>query len=169
MVEIEHCILRAHMSKPGTSKIIQNMIPSFNGSNPKWDFAIPGTEPRINFVLNCGSASCLNEIPIFTLERLDSQLNRASELFLCASVQVDIQKRIIKLPKICEWYKKDLTQEANPTAVMKYVGKMMGKKGTLFRKFIRTPGSLTINYITFSWSSGKTLHVAMWDEDENED
>ena len=168
MVEIEHCILRARMSRPETSKLLMSLFPTFDASNPKWDFALPLPEGRINFALNSGLASCLDKVPVFTVGKLDSQLNRVCEAYLQESVTIDKRKRLVKLPKLCEWYKKDLASDGRPTSILAAVGELMGSHGHEFREFIESPGSLTIQYHSFQWTSLTTPLRPMWKEDPEE-
>ena len=67
-------------------------------------------DPRIHFALNCGAKSCP---PIaaysFDEQTLNSQLQLATENFLCANVKIDIVNNdvTVKLSKIFDWYRND--------------------------------------------------------------
>ena len=44
----------------------------------------------------------------------------------------------------------------------------MGRKGDLFRRFIRTPGSLTVKYDGFSFNARKDALTALWPPEAEE-
>ena len=44
----------------------------------KMGFAVPINEPRVSFVLNTGRMLSLSQVPVFTVSKLDSQLNKAT-------------------------------------------------------------------------------------------
>ena len=105
LIDIEHSILRAH-SKGNKSGIMKIVTPVYNPKKPKWDFAVPVNEPRISFVLNTGRVSSLPQVPVFTVDKLDSQMNRACEQFLSSFVRIQLNKRVIIFPYIVDFYKK---------------------------------------------------------------
>lgn len=72
-------------------------------------------DPRVHFVLNCGSAGCpamRPELP--TGERLEPFLQRAADDFLSdrRQVEVDHDRRQIVLSKIFDWYRADFVAHA---------------------------------------------------------
>jgi len=109
LLEIEHCILRANSSRPRGSALSRLFLPS----RP-----LPGSvrctlaegmpaDPRLNFVLNTGSISCLQSITVLREHSLDALLDRASSKFLETFLKVNTAKRCIVLPPIMSWYKRD--------------------------------------------------------------
>jgi len=107
LIEIEHCILRAPMSRPeifGSSFF----LPSFSKKDSRQLFALQQPEPRINFVINCGSYSSPYYVwPLDGGDQLNQQLDHASAHFLQDQVFVNENKKTIGIPKICIWYAQD--------------------------------------------------------------
>jgi len=104
LAEVEHCILRRPMSQPRS----YYMSPKrWHEGDARQRFVLHHKEPRVNFVLNCGSLSCPSRITVFTAEDVDAQLNEASSFFLLTTVTVNEDKREITLPKVCEWFTDD--------------------------------------------------------------
>jgi hypothetical protein len=74
----------------------------------------PSRDPRVHFVLNCGSASCPILRPkLPTGDALDPFLESAARDFVAESRNVDIDHdaRVVHLSKIFEWYEKDFVAE----------------------------------------------------------
>ena len=70
-------------------------------------------DPRIHAALNCASIGCPRLIrEAYTPGQLDSQLESATREFLNGAlhVQVDAEKRIVRLSKIFDWFEKDFLQ-----------------------------------------------------------
>ena len=61
-------------------------------------------EPRINFILNNGTTSCLDNVCVFTPGKIEAQLNQGASEFLDKFVTIDETLKQIILPKVCEWY-----------------------------------------------------------------
>ena len=51
---------------------------------------------------NHGDVSKPSQIPILTVDNLEEQLNTCSAIFLRKHLSVDLSKKIITLPKVCE-------------------------------------------------------------------
>ncbi len=71
-------------------------------------------DPRIHFVLNCGSESC----PVFRADliapdELDAQLNAAAADFVVdpKNVRIDHENQRIELSRIFKWYRKDFVND----------------------------------------------------------
>lgn len=107
IAELEHNVLRARMGAPRL--FMSNLfIPS--GSYP---FSLQLHEPRINFCLNCGASSGIPEILVYTPEELDQQMDCISQLFLRRTVEVNLHKRTVLLPKILSWYGRDFASSTS--------------------------------------------------------
>ena len=46
-------------------------------------------------------------MPVFTPEKVEEQIEQTCASFLKSALNIDTQKKIIYLPKVCEVYKKD--------------------------------------------------------------
>jgi len=106
LTELEHCIIRAAMNYPS------NFVTKFVLPKSKYAFALSRSDYRINFALNCGSASNPEVVPIYETHRLDVQLDEASRWYMeYASEARKSSKRAggvtLTLPKICQWFAED--------------------------------------------------------------
>lgn len=61
--------------------------------DPRLAVALAEPEPRINFVLNCGTFSSPYYVWVFDPERVHEQLDLASEQFLRAEVAVNVSSK----------------------------------------------------------------------------
>jgi len=66
-------------------------------------YALGIIDPRVNFVL----AQNISSIPILTPVKLDEQLSMLSTTFLREEISVDLTKKIVTLPKVCEVFRND--------------------------------------------------------------
>jgi hypothetical protein len=74
----------------------------------------PAQDPRVHFVLNCGSGGCpLMRPELPTGEALEPFLAQATEEFVAAprNVRIDHANKRITLSKIFEWYESDFLDE----------------------------------------------------------
>jgi hypothetical protein len=97
------------MSRPVSSKFPAVEPPK--KSEPYRFYALGQTTPRINFVLNTGDIACTRNVPVLTPLRLDDQLNIQTAEFLRQNIRIDVQKRVILLPKVCETFRSDFTSD----------------------------------------------------------
>jgi len=79
-------------------------------------FIRPLNEPRVHFALNCMVRGCprLPQVP-WTADQLDKQLEEATLLFFSETprnVQIDSEKKSVKLSKILKLYTKDFLLES---------------------------------------------------------
>jgi len=106
LAELEICVIRGKMSKAVHPRLPFVQAP--RKSCAHLAYALGTVEPRINFVLNSpGVTSNSLKIPILTPSELDGQLSSCSAIYLREYVSVDMVKKIVTLPKICEVYRND--------------------------------------------------------------
>jgi Protein of unknown function (DUF1769)/Protein of unknown function, DUF547 len=103
LTELEHCIIRAKMSYP-TQFFSRFVIPKST-----YKMALTTADYRINFALNCGSLSNPPRIILYKADRLQEQLDAASQLYLkCVTYRRTVSGDLeLKLPKICQWFAED--------------------------------------------------------------
>jgi hypothetical protein len=103
--DIEHGILRANAGHP--------VIPGsqFGQNDPRRQFALDHIDYRIHFALVCGAESC-PPINFYDAGKIDAQLDLASQNFLEQHVEIDPQRRIIRLSKLLQWYSDDFGASA---------------------------------------------------------
>eukprot|EP00946_MAST-07B_sp_MAST-7B-sp1_P002033 g2033.t1 len=120
LLEIEHCVLRGGGSKPKAS-IAGFFLPSRSTEqgkeDVKWDMAPSVSDPRINFILNYATVSSLREIPVFSADShepdldpgafIDRQFDVASAIYLQHFAVIDVDSRTVVLPKVLDWYRGD--------------------------------------------------------------
>ena len=130
--ELEHCIIRAQMTRlapsvcstnpkappPINSRLLKATSPlqnipseTFNFPTPSsnYCFALQKADFRICFALNCGSRSNPDQIPIYAAEMLNNQLDGACKSYLNSKVAINQRNKhhVCILPRVCQWYAND--------------------------------------------------------------
>jgi len=102
LAELENCVIRGNMSKAINPKFPFVQAPK--KSRVRYlTYALGIIDPRVNFVL----AQNISSIPILTPDKLDEQLSMLSTTFLREEISVDLTKKIVTLPKVCEVFRND--------------------------------------------------------------
>ncbi|RLN94372.1 hypothetical protein BBJ28_00011208 [Nothophytophthora sp. Chile5] len=95
-------------------------IPQFDpeSDDPRVLLKLRKPDFRFNFALNCMTFSCSECVPIYTVSRLDAQLDEATRQVVEPVLRFDRERRTVYLPKICDWYAGDFGFEDDvlPTA-----------------------------------------------------
>ena len=103
LAEIEHCSLRKQ-SANARGWLVKTQLPKAK-DDARQMFALQRAEPKVNFLLNCGSVSCPHQIPVFGDEtHVQGQVDAAVEAALDQLVTVSAAKNEIYLPKVCDLY-----------------------------------------------------------------
>jgi len=102
LTELEHCIIRAKMSRP------QQLFAKIFLPQSTFDFASEVVDPRLVFAVNCGAVAHSSTVPIYRADQLHNQLNLTASRFLSTTVQVDVLRKKVCLPKVFQWYASDL-------------------------------------------------------------
>ena len=105
LAELEHCIIRAEMDYPS------QFISRFVLPKSTYRFGLSRPDYRICFVLNSGSSSNPDSVPVYTMSLLDQQLDEATRMYIQRSVQVRKSSRsgiVVTLPKVCQWFSGDI-------------------------------------------------------------
>ena len=105
LANLECLIVQGNMSNGA------NIKPPF-ASAPKTSkghrvYALRRVYPRVNFLLNNSSAANPSSSPVLTPDRLDDAIHATSVAFLASRVDLDPQRRIATLPKVCGMYHDD--------------------------------------------------------------
>lgn len=116
LAELNGCVIRGNLSRPIAPKSPYVDVPK--KSNAYRFYALDRVDTRFNFVLNTGDSSCPQMIPVLTPDRLQSQLDAAAALFVQSQLNVDVSKRVITLPKICDVYRHDFGNGDHTVAIM---------------------------------------------------
>lgn len=104
--DIEHGLLRSNSPHP---------VNVFGSKYFKDDraakFVLSKKDPRIHFALNCGANSC-PPIRAYSVEKIDSQLELATEAFVNGTVDVDKAASRVTMSKLLSWYARDFGSNA---------------------------------------------------------
>ncbi len=87
IAEVEHCVLRFAMSKPNMPSIIRKAALPNKASGGAYQ-CVNKSEPRINFILNTGTLSCLDTVSTYTPDLLEKQLATGAAEFLDKFIEV---------------------------------------------------------------------------------
>jgi hypothetical protein len=74
-------------------------------NDPKLVGVVP-LDPRIHFALNCGASSCPS-LRAWIPENIDGALSWATEQFLLEDLEIDLDRKFVRLSMIFKWYAKD--------------------------------------------------------------
>lgn len=106
LVELECCVIRGSMSSP------INPRPPFAKASKRSlghrVYALRFIDARINFILHSGDTSKGSSVPILSPSNFDEKLSQCATSFFHRNVSVDILRKSITLPKVCEVYRDDL-------------------------------------------------------------
>lgn len=86
-------------------------------------------EPRIHFVLVCGSLGCpLLESHAFDAPRLEKRLEQAviNYIYRDRKVHIDRENKIVRLPRIFEWFSEDFQMRDDTVAVFRNAPRATG-------------------------------------------
>lgn len=98
---IEHGILRKSQFKFGFGYVSVPRISTFEQKS-----RVQARDARIHFALNCGAASC-PPIAFYTPDKLDAQLEMATQSYLEQSTQYDVSKNQVKVSPLLLWFRGD--------------------------------------------------------------
>jgi hypothetical protein len=120
LAEINCCVVRGNMTRPVIQK--PPYIDVSKKSNAFRFYALGFTTPRVNFLLNTGDVSCPRAAPVLNPLHLEAQLNSQVADFVRSNVTVDVSRKLVIIPKICEVYRNDFAAaDSNPSvACLRY-------------------------------------------------
>ena len=93
---------------------------------------LENADPRIHFALNCGSESC-PPIRFYTEEKIDNQLDTATEVYL--NQEVNIENNKVFIPRMFKWFGSDF-----------------GNIEEFISKYVDLPENPDFEYKSFDWS-----------------
>jgi hypothetical protein len=109
-------------------------------------YRLADPDPRIHFALNCGAESC-PAIRFYEPQRVDEQLDLATELYLDSAVDYDPGAGVARVPRVCLWFRADFGG------------------GDGIRELLREYGAIpddaapTIRYQSWNWSKRRGKFV----------
>jgi len=105
LAELQMRVIRGNMSKAIHPR--SPFVQAPKKSRAHLAYALGEADPRINFALNTGDMTKPSHVPILTPDDLDEQLSACSTAFLREQVSVDLARKTVTLPKVCEVYRND--------------------------------------------------------------
>lgn len=142
--EIESHVIRGNMSLPIQGKPPYVISPP-GRSKDHLVYALGVVDPRINFLLNSGDTSKPSHVPIMTTHNFEDNLNHYSKIFLRQHLSVDLSKKVIMLPKICEIYRDDFGG-SSPLSICHYCLKFLDKSTLLLIEMCNDHGVPTYKF-----------------------
>ena len=130
--EIEHGILRKYRWKCSLG-----YLPQIFPSKEIKHLAVASIDYRIHFALNCGAQSC-PPIAFYNADRIDKQLDLATQSFLESETSIDEGRKVVSVSKLMLWFKADFGGNEG-------IHKMLAK---YLKKDLRF---YTIRYADYDW------------------
>ena len=123
------------------------MFHPFDDKDPRAVHVIEQPDPRIHFALVCASSSC-PPIEVYGADSLEEDLDVSARTFLNATVQLDREKKQIRLPKVFQWYGDDFGE--NETDYIRFVAQYMFRDKD--RQFLEEEAlNLAVDYLDYDW------------------
>lgn len=143
LAEIQSCIIRGNMSRPVSPK--PPYVDVSKKSNAYRFYALKYTDARVNFVLNTGDVACPQDVPVLRPDKLEEQLAHAAVVFLESQLSVDVIRRCVLLPKVCEVFKNDFDDEGS--GCLYYCSRYLDSATVnSLKRMLREETTLTIKY-----------------------
>jgi hypothetical protein len=114
LAEIANCVIRGNMNHPEKAK--PPFVTAPKKSSSYHYYALTYKTRLTHFVLNTGITTCPRRVPVFRPENLDETLRLQASEFLWRNLGFDLSKKIILLPKVCDTYRADFTNETAQAA-----------------------------------------------------
>lgn len=104
-------------------------------------------DPRVHFTIVCASSSCPKlRREAYVLERLDAQLNEATQAFLADSTRNQIEAKAIALSKIFSWFAEDFRNSAG--SVVAFVRRFVSLEKQAMLNFTDSD----LRYLEYNWT-----------------
>ena len=148
LAELNSCIIRGHMSRPTISKPPYIEAPRRSASYRS--LALRTTTPHLNFLLNTGDVSCTRKIPVLTFDRLEEFFAVQTAEFLKKNVIVNVSKKQVFLPKVCEVYRNDFCTDPSTAAItcLEFCLQHLEEPiASTIRHLLQTEAALSIKYL----------------------
>ena len=129
---IEHGIIRRYRFKYSFG-----FLPNLFASTLIKKLAVDNIDYRIHFALNCGAKSC-PPIAFYSADKIERQLQLATEAFLESDSKFDLDKKELHVSKLFQWYHHDF---GGKSGIRKIHTDLFNKD---FKDF-------AIKYNTYSW------------------
>ena len=135
--DIEHGILRRSYSKFALGYLRSPFRKAFCERHE-----LDSRDPRIHFTLNCGAESC-PPIAAYTADRIDEQLDWATEGYLSQTVEYDPAAGKVHVPRVMLWFRGDFGRKRDILAFLERYKQL-------------PPGvSPRLSYLDWDWSMNR--------------
>lgn len=147
LAELNCCIIRGNMARPTPPRA--PYIDAPKKSAPFRYFALSTTTPNVNFLVNTGDVSCPNAVPVLRPEQIDEQLTIQTAEFLRRNVTVDVPRKLIAIPKLCDVYRSDFTSDVSNASLaclrycLRYLDEPVASK---IHSLLQEENGVTIKY-----------------------
>ncbi|KAJ3682317.1 hypothetical protein LUZ60_014890 [Juncus effusus] len=141
---IKNGILRANRRQP------YSFVKPFSSNDKRLELAVRKVNPLIHFGL-CNGTKSSPPVRFFSPEGAEMELRQAArEFFRGPGLQVDLEKRAVRLTRIFKWYSADFGQDKE---ILKWVlGYLDSTKAGLLTHLLNDGGPVSISYQGFDWS-----------------
>jgi hypothetical protein len=116
--DIEHGILRRSYSKFTLGYLRAPLRDRFCER-----YELDARDPRIHCALNCGAKSC-PAIAAYTADRIDEQLDWATESYLAQTVTYDSEGGVVRVPRVMLWFRGDFGRKRDILAFLERYGQI---------------------------------------------
>jgi hypothetical protein len=116
--DIEHRLLRRSYSKYALGYLRSPLREQFCKR-----YELDARDPRIHFALNCGAESC-PAIAAYTADRIDEQLDWATEAYLAQTVEYDPDAGVVRVPRVMLWFRGDFGRKRDILAFLERYGQI---------------------------------------------
>jgi len=123
-----------------------NIVKLYGGYRPWHGYlTIRSCLSPLSIPQNTADVSCPQDVPILRPENVEDQLCTAAVVFLENQLSVDVIRRCVLLPKVCEVYKNDFDDEAS--GCLYYCSRYLDLATvTALKKMLKEEATLTIKY-----------------------
>jgi len=104
--EIEHGVLRRNAPHPATG------ARPFDDDDPRLELCPSRVDPRIHGALVCASTSC-PPVAFYEASQLDAQLDLVTLNYVASGVEVDSDRRLVRVPITFRYYQTDFGRAAD--------------------------------------------------------
>lgn len=148
--DIENGLLRCNRK----SAVPLTYLPFSDAADPRRRCMVSSCDPRIHFALNCGAVSC-PPISAYSCDQksLDGELEMATQGFLDGSVDLDAERKVVRLSMLFSWYRQDFgaTDEQVLAWIRSHASPELRRKMEAFDELVGLEAKVAIEYSPYNW------------------
>lgn len=153
LAEIEHVVLRARL--PRASELPHLDLGKLPAVNAERVAAVALAHPdfRVSFALLMNRSPSHDDVRILDPSTVHEQLNALVQQAIAELVSVDVGRKTITLPQLCEWFKHDFGGGGSPLyCVRKLLGFMADEMQARAMEVLDSPRLVHIKYGAFAYT-----------------